>query len=370
MTDTMNKPCILVVDDAAENIDVLAMTLEQDYEVKVALNGEDALEIAFKKPHPDIVLLDILMPGMDGYQVCQKLKENKETQDIPVIFVTVMGDMEDEERGFDLGGVDYITKPIRTSIVRARVKAHLELKMAREHLKEQNQILQDNLRLREDVECIIRHDLKTPISVVMWAPDMLMNEGNLTDSQTETLTILKQASYSMLKIINSSINLIKMERGDYQVETNPVNVLKPLFQVINEMRGLMRTRDLSLAVFLNGSEPQEFDKFIIEGENILMYSILANLIKNALEASPKGKMVTVSLDEEKDFIIRIHNYGVVDESIRDRFFDKYVTNKKRAGTGLGTYSARLITETLNGAIHLDTSEEKGTTITISFPGTK
>ena len=167
MSNAMNKSIVLVVDDVAENIDVLAGALADDYDVKIALNGEDALDIAFSKPYPDLILLDIMMPGMDGYEVCQRLKENKDTQDIPVIFVTAMDEMEDEAKGFTVGGVDYITKPIRTPIVLARVKAHLELEMAREHLKEQNRILKENLRLREDVDSIIRHDLKTPINVVM-----------------------------------------------------------------------------------------------------------------------------------------------------------------------------------------------------------
>ena len=102
MDNDMNKPCVLVVDDVAENIDVLAGALVHDYEVKIALNGEDAMDIALSKPHPDLVLLDIMMPGMDGYEVCQRLQENKNTRDIPVIFVTAMGEMEDEAKGFDV----------------------------------------------------------------------------------------------------------------------------------------------------------------------------------------------------------------------------------------------------------------------------
>jgi len=367
MTQNSNKPCVLVVDDAPENIDVLAGALSRDYHVKVALNGQEALDIAFAKPNPDIMLLDIMMPGMDGYEVCRQLKENDDTREMPVIFVTALDEMDDETKGFETGGVDYITKPIRVPIVLSRVKAHIELKMARESLKAQNRLLEENLRLRDDVDSIIRHDIKTPINVILWGPDLVESEGNLTPSQIDTLRIMKQASYSMLKIMNSSINLIKMERGEYQLQTAPVNLLKSLYQIKNEMRGLMRTKHVGLDIKIENRPPDPFEDFVVEGEEILFYTVLTNLIKNAIEASPDNEKVRVSLQENDIFLLEIHNKGAVPESIQDRFFDKYVTAKKISGTGLGTYSARMITETMNGSIHMETSQEKGTMITLKFP---
>ena len=361
------KPTVLVVDDVAENIDVLAEALSAYYEVKIALNGEDALDIAFSETTPDLVLLDIMMPGMDGYEVCRRLKEHKSTRELPVIFVTAMGELKDETRGFEVGGVDYITKPISTPKVLARVKAHLELKMAREELKEQNEILSENLRLREDVESIIRHDLKTPVNVLMWGPDIVLSEGNLSDNQVKTLNILKQSAYTMLKIINTSINLVKMERGEYEFHPAPVNIIPVLQQIKTELLGLLRSKHLQLDINVNGAPLKESDVFLIEGEEILFYSMLNNLVKNALEASPSGESVSVSLGGKDNLFIRIHNMGAVPEEIRERFFDKYVTSHKGRGAGLGTYSARLIAETQSGVIQLDTSEDKKTTVTISFP---
>jgi two-component system sensor histidine kinase/response regulator len=360
-------PCVLVVDDMAENIDILAGALTGDYEVKVALNGQSALDIAFAKPHPDIILLDIMMPGMDGYEVCERLQKNESTREIPVVFVTAMGEMDDETRGFRAGGVDYITKPIRIPIVLSRVKAHLELKMARENLKNKNLILKENLRLRDDVDSIIRHDLKTPLNVIMWVPDLLKSDDNLTESQLETLSILKQASRSMIKIMNSSINLIKMERGEYQVDASPVNILKTLYQIQNEMKGIIRASHLTLTFMINDQECNESDQFKVLGEEILFYTVFVNLIKNAVEASPEGGRVMISLNNTTDLTVQIQNQGTVPDAILNNFFDKYVTAGKSSGTGLGTYSARLITEAMNGSIKMQTSLEKGTTITVSFP---
>ena len=147
MSDKGRKNTILLVDDSPENIDLLGDVLKKDYEIKVALSGEKALKIAGSKNPPDIILLDIMMPGMDGYEVCRRLKSDAKTQDIPVIFVTSMSEVEDEAKGLEVGAIDYITKPISTAIVKARVKNHLELKEAREYLKNQNEILE--LRVEE-----------------------------------------------------------------------------------------------------------------------------------------------------------------------------------------------------------------------------
>jgi len=131
---------VLVVDDTEANVDILVEILDSDYDVSVALEGETALEIA-NTEQPDIILLDIMMPGIDGYEVCRRLKANAKTKDIPVIFVTAMGEAQDETKGFDLGAVDYITKPINPAIVEARVASVLNLKKKTEELKELSQKL-------------------------------------------------------------------------------------------------------------------------------------------------------------------------------------------------------------------------------------
>ncbi|HIJ82685.1 MAG TPA: fused response regulator/phosphatase [Magnetococcales bacterium] len=150
--DKGRRPIILVVDDTPENIDVLKGALIDDYTVRPAPNGQIALKAAMVPPHPDLVLLDIMMPGMDGYEVCNRLKQNKLTCDIPVIFVTAKAEEADEIMGLKLGAVDYITKPFSIPIVQARIKTHLELRFATRTLKKNNQNL---LYERELIENII-----------------------------------------------------------------------------------------------------------------------------------------------------------------------------------------------------------------------
>lgn len=126
MTSRVEKPVILIVDDTESNIDLLVGVLGDDYELSVAMSGLEALE-AVRDARPDLILLDIMMPGMDGYEVCRKLKSEQSWARIPVIFITAMTEVEDEARGFDVGAIDYIAKPFSPPIVQARVKTHLAL---------------------------------------------------------------------------------------------------------------------------------------------------------------------------------------------------------------------------------------------------
>ena len=130
----MNKQRVLVVDDVSENIDILVGVLRNDYDLSIAKSGRIAIELA-KTVKPDLVLLDVMMPGMDGYEVCAALKEGDDTKNIPIIFLTALTQQEDEEKGLALGGVDYITKPFDPALLKARVKTHLELKLHRDSLE-------------------------------------------------------------------------------------------------------------------------------------------------------------------------------------------------------------------------------------------
>jgi putative two-component system response regulator len=145
-------PTILIVDDTPENLTVLSEVLQPTWRVRAANSGRRALQIASGELTPDLILLDVMMPEMDGYEVITQLKLNPRTAEIPVIFVTAMDTTEDEERGLDHGAVDYITKPLRPAIVRARVRTHLELKQAKAHLRNENQYLEAEVahRMRQN----------------------------------------------------------------------------------------------------------------------------------------------------------------------------------------------------------------------------
>jgi DNA-binding response OmpR family regulator len=371
---TESKPRILIVDDDRYNLNILVHMLKSTYRIIVAKNGKEALRKAISPHPPDLILLDIMMPGMDGYEVCQRLKAHPKTHAIPVIFITAMSEVGDEIKGFEVGAIDYLTKPVSPSIVKARVKNHLELKQARKVLEEQKQTLEEQnkalieaARLREDVECITTHDLKTPLNTILGFSQVIMEEKHLPEKALAYLKRVEESGYKMLDMLNRSLNLLKMEQGTYQVQLTSVDLVQVVDKIAVETKKLIQSKNLTLDLFVNGHPPGAKGMFCVHGENLLCYSMLANLIKNALEASPEGERVLVTFETTDQATIRIHNQGAVPEHIQDKFFEKYVTSGKKRGTGLGTYSAKLMAETQHGGIAMTTSERDGTTVTIRLP---
>lgn len=191
MPDT-KKFTILIVDDIRTNIVLLAELLKHDYNIKVANNGFDALKIASETPKPDLIFLDIMMPGMDGYEVCTQLKNNDETKGIPVIFISAMSDEKDEEYGFQVGAIDYITKPIVPALVKARAKIHLERKNA---LTQLEVLLQDSIqaytKLKETQEKLIQAEQKNAILAMAVTANHEMNQPLMVISSALDLLKIK-----------------------------------------------------------------------------------------------------------------------------------------------------------------------------------
>ena len=158
MSEETAKPVILAVDDTPENLDVVRGLLAHEYTVKVAINGQTALKIVEKQP-PDLILLDIMMPGLSGYEVCEQLKANPASKDIPVIFLTAMDQTTDESKGFELGAADYITKPVNPPILEARVRTHLALKRSMDELNKAYGIIKSQKDRMED-ELNIGHKIQ------------------------------------------------------------------------------------------------------------------------------------------------------------------------------------------------------------------
>jgi DNA-binding response OmpR family regulator len=357
---------ILVIDDTPEDISILHEELKVEYRVQAATDHEAAMKVVRSSPPPDLILLDVMMPGMDGYQLCRELKADQATRNIPVIFVTVKDAVENEAAGFAAGGVDYIAKPVNPLLVKARVKTHIDLKLARENLEKQNEILRENVRLREEVEAISRHDLKNPLMIVMNVPNLLLGDANITESQRKLLNLVNDAGRRMLEMINNTIDMYKMEQGTYALKPARVDILKSIDMIRAALAKVMDDKGITCAVTFHGKAPEGLS-LVALGEELLVYSMLANLVKNAVEASPPNGQISVSLDQNESAVIAIHNMGAIPQSIRHRFFDKFAPAGKDRGTGLGAYSAKLIAKTLGGSIAFETTEETGTTITLQLP---
>ena len=359
MTEKQCLRSVLVVDDEPFEIDILSGILNPEYHVRFALNGEKALEIAQGKKPPDIILLDVVMPGMDGYEVCKRLKEDPTSRDIPVIFVTVRDEVQDETQGFKLGAVDYITKPIIDPIVKARVKTHIDLKIARQELEIQNKELREAARLREEVEQIVKHDLKNPLQSIIGHSELLLAAGQVSPAEKQSLLNIRDAGLRMLTMINTSLDIFKMEQGLYRLNPVKVDLIKIINRISSDLYKLIELSELNLSISTENGPSCRDESFIIQSEELLCYTMLANLMKNAIEASPKGEKVEINLARDAHWVeIEVKNKGCIPAPIKDVFFNKFSTYGKEGSAGLGTYSARLIAGTHGGDIVLFEDNDK------------
>ena len=220
--------------------------------------------------------------------------------------------------------------------------------------------------LKRDVERITRHDLKAPLNGIIGLPQIILDDYNLPQEVREFLILIKDSGYAMLKMIELSLDLYKMETGTYIFNPEPVDLTATIKQIINELLPYFTAKKLKINYKWDNKEPLSNESICVDGERLLCYSMFSNLIKNALEAAPANSEIIISFTVSDKVITEIHNYGTVPGKIHDVFFDKYVTAGKKQGTGLGTYSARLFAKTQNGDIGFTSSDELGTTVWVSM----
>ncbi|MBG0791557.1 MAG: HAMP domain-containing histidine kinase [Desulfovibrionaceae bacterium] len=221
--------------------------------------------------------------------------------------------------------------------------------------------------LMEDVNLITRHDLKSPLASTLTGISFLKQYTETSAEQREVLDEMHAAAITGLDLINRSLDIYKMETGRYDYRPVPVDLTPLCRRVAADLSGPAAERDVTIKVGRVDVSPGESDSLTAAAEETLCYSLLANLVKNAVEASAPGHKVTVTLSSADNAIITVHNTGCVPESIRESFFEKFATAGKSGGTGLGTYSARLMARTMGGTISMTSSEEEGTTITVTLP---
>ena len=310
------RSTILVVDDTPDNLHLLSALFKDEYRVKIAHNGEKALAICQSDTPPDLVLLDIMMPGMDGFEVARSLRGHPSSEHIPVIFVTAMTG--------------------------------------------------EDARLKEDVEHITRHDMKGPLAGIIGLVQGLTEAANLSQDQREQMRMVEETALQVLDMINLSAELYKIEMGRFALDPKPVPVCQIIRRLAELARKMFAVKDLTIVVATPHGVAD--DALLASGDAMLCYSLFQNLLKNACEAAPDSSTVTATIYQGSPLRLTIRNTGAVPAAIRERFFEKFVTHGKQGGTGLGTYSARLLAEAQHGSIALEVSDaDNQTTISVSLP---
>lgn len=366
------KPLILIVDDTPKNIQVLGKTLHDiGYNVSIATSGGQALE-SVKKESPDLILLDIQMPEMDGFEVCKILKKNPDTKEIPVIFLTAVIESEKIVLGFELGAVDYITKPFHTAELTMRVATHIEIKQSREKIKKSNEQLKELNATKDKFFRIIAHDLRNPFVGIIGLSENMKN--SLIKEKKEGLEkffkyteIINTSSKSAASLLENLLEWARSQTGE--INLNPKNIsINDLFnknvQIVSAM-AIKKNITIEIA---------QMNNEIAYTDELLVNTILRNLLTNAIKFTYAGGKVILSTETKKDFLeISVSDTGVgIEPGNIDKIFkiDSKFSNlgtEKEKGTGLGLILCKEFVEKQGGTIWVESELEKGSKFTFSLP---
>jgi PAS domain S-box-containing protein len=250
-----------------------------------------------------------------------------------------------------------------------RKKAEELLEQTVNQLNEEIRQREELERVKTEVERMIRHDLRNPLNGVIAAAEIMMAD-DLTAEHRELCVIIRESGRKLDSMLSSSMDLVKMEEGTYELRARPMNLVEVLKEVRRETEPLAANSNIEVRYKIDGEPMRGSELLQMEGERLYLADALANLVRNAIEASGSGNEVQVDVTSGDDFQIAIHNTGVVPEEIRTVFFDRYATSGKKGGTGLGTYVAALITRMHSGSIDYTTSEQDGTTVSLILPKTQ
>ncbi len=366
---------VLIVDDQVENLQIIGNILKV-YNLKkaIATNGFEALEIA-QKIKPDLILLDIMMPELDGLQVCKKLKENPKTSDIPIIFLTAKTQEEDIVAGFEAGGVDYITKPFKTSELLSRVKTHIELKIQKDIVAKQNESLKELIKEKNELMAIAAHDLKNPLQVIIGFAKILEDRTNLLPDNeiAEIAHYIRISGEGMYRIITDLLDLNSAEEN--QIEFNIV-----LFELNELISGIIdkysvACKEKNIKIHFEHKNKQ----IHIQADPTRVMQVIDNLISNAIKFSPFDKNIYIKtriIERNEDtnilrFEIKDEGPGIAPEDM-DKLFIKFAKLKNRPtnnenSTRLGLSIVKKFLELMGGKIWCESNYGNGATFIFEIP---
>ncbi len=368
---------VLVVDDVPANVRLLAGILKiEGFDIVTAQSGPDALELLESDAaNVDVVLLDVMMPGMDGFEVCARLRQNPATTSLPVVMVTALRDTPDRVRALEAGADDFLTKPVEETEVVARVSSLVRAKRDRDALAGAYRALQAAEELRHFLAEMLVHDLRTPLTTVLAALDMLQTgmAGQLSLGQQEITTMCVQGGQHLLSLVNELLDISKLEGGEMRLQLEDMDALALVRSAISHIEG--QARYYETAVEVEGAP----DLPILRADADLLRRVFINLLGNAIKFGRHEVPVRVRVELQSDengsamlFAIQDDGEGIALED-QERIFSKFAqaenrkARKRNLSTGLGLTFCKLAIEAHGGRIWVESELEQGSTFWVGIP---
>ncbi len=359
-----DKATLLIVDDIPANLGVLFTYLRDlNFCVYIAENGEDALkQIPYAKP--DLILLDVMMPGIDGFETCRRLKANEETQDIPVIFMTALSETIDKLKGFEIGAVDYITKPFQQEEVLARITAHLTLRHQQKALEKQKKELEQQNSELEAFAHTVAHDLKNPLSDIFGLNDLLINRlDKFSKSKIlEFLQIVRQSCLKVFTIINALLLLASARNQEVKMES--INMAQIIMEVKQRLAPMIEKYQGEIIV------PTTWPG--VEGYAPWIEEVWINYLTNGLKYGGNPPRLELGATDEKDnsirFWVRDNGQGLCEEEQSHLFIPFTRINQARIeGQGLGLSIVQRIVAKCGGEVGVESQKGQGSLFYFTLP---
>ena len=355
---------LLIVDDAPANLELLAGLLRRaGFRVRPVPSGELALQAA-RHELPDLILLDINMPGLNGYEVCARLKADSALQAVPVIFLSALDDVLDKVKAFSVGGVDYVSKPFQFEEVEARVRTHLALRRQECQLQESLAQLKELETQRDGLVHMIVHDLRSPLSSILMFLDLLRDGAPMEPSQMAVLVRATGESATQMKaLITQILDVSRLEAGQMPLKLEPHDLTQTLRTTLESLTALAGKRQVHL---------QAPETTLFPFDEDLMSRVMTNLLSNAIKFTPPTGEVRVAITHQAECVrvtVTDTGAGIAPEH-HQKIFEKFgqaESGHKQVGTGLGLTFCRLAVAAHGGKIGLESQPGCGSTFWFTLP---
>jgi signal transduction histidine kinase len=356
-------PTVLVVDDNPANVELLeAYLLPEKYDVVSAFDGNQALARVAEAP-PDIVLLDVMMPGLDGYEVCRRLKTDQKTRFIPVVMVTALKDLDDKVKSIEAGADDFLTKPISKVELLTRIRSLIRVKHLHDDLENSYLQLQGLQRTKEALTQMIIHDLKNPLTGIKANLEIVGMEK--LDETRECLEAAQRSADLLYNMIQDLLDISRLEEGKLTLNTEAVALADVTSAVAREVEAPAAAEGKRISHEVPADLP------LIPCDRNLIYRVVSNLLVNAVKHTGRGGSIALRAEVAGGFAaIHVVDTGHgIPEQFLDRIFEKFgqVDSRRRTGTGLGLTFCKMAVEAHGGTISVQSKEGVGSTFTFTLP---